>query len=77
MTHKARPKGSDRTRINADRFAAKLRPLILELQANGVTSYRAIAREFERRGIKTARGGEWSGTQVCDILRRLDLERSP
>jgi hypothetical protein len=63
-------KGSDRNRIQADNFAAKVLPVIRELQANGVTSYRAIARELERRGIRTARGGDWTQVQVLNILRR-------
>lgn len=63
-------KGADRVRANADEFAAKLLPLIREVQASGVTGPRAIARELERRGIKTPRGGDWSGTQVRNILKR-------
>jgi hypothetical protein len=55
--------GSERNRINADQFAAKMRPLILELQATGA-GYRAIARELARRGIRTGRGGEWSRTHI-------------
>jgi hypothetical protein len=63
------PNGSERNRINADQFAANLRPMILELQANGA-GYREIARELAQRGIKTARGGEWSRTHIFRILRR-------
>ena len=69
-------KGADHNRIKADNFAANLLPLIRELQANGVTSYRAIARELERRGIKTARGGYWFSTQVSNILRRTRARQS-
>ena len=70
MTIDGQRKDSERNRVNADQFAAKLLPLIRELQANGVTGYRAIARELERRRIKTSRGGDWSGVQVCNILKR-------
>ncbi len=55
MTAEGRHKGSEKNRIVADQFAAKLRSLIRELQANGVTTYRGIARQLERRGIKTPR----------------------
>ena len=69
-------KGPESNRIAADQFAAKLQPLIRELQASGVTSQRAIARELERRGVKTPRGGEWSAAQVGSVLKRLG-ERRP
>jgi hypothetical protein len=75
MSAEGQRKGSDRKRVNADQFAAKLLPLIRELQANGVTQYRAIARELERRGIRTPRGGDWSGVQVCNILKRQEASR--
>ena len=35
-------KGADRVRANADEFAAKLLPLIREVQASGVTGPRAV-----------------------------------
>jgi Recombinase len=75
MSGEHRQKGSDRNRVNADQFAAKLLPIIRELQASGVTEYRAIARELERRGIRTPRGGDWSGVQVCNILKRAEVSR--
>ncbi len=64
--------GSDRNRINADRFVAKLLPRIRELQANGVTRYQTIARELDRRRLRTPRGGEWSGVQVRSIIKRME-----
>ncbi len=76
MTAEGRHKGSEKNRIAADQFAAKLQSLIRELQANGVTTYRGIPRELERRGIKTPRGGNWSGVQVCSLLKRLGQEVS-
>ena len=50
--NRPRIKGPESNRIAADQFAAKLQPLIRELQASGVTSQRAIARELERLGVK-------------------------
>ena len=70
MGVEGRQTGANSNRVNADHFAANVLPVIRELQANGVTSYRAIARELERRGIKTARGGDWSQVQVANILKR-------
>jgi hypothetical protein len=50
-------------------FAANARPIIREIQASGVQSFRGVARALTARGIKTARGGTWA-VQVSDILRR-------
>jgi DNA invertase Pin-like site-specific DNA recombinase len=54
----------------ANAFAANVRPIIKEIQASGVTSMRGIARALTARGVKTARGGNWSDVQVAAILRR-------
>ena len=54
----------------ADAFAAKVRPIIREIQNSGVTSLRGVARALTARGIRTARGGDWTAVQVSDILRR-------
>ncbi len=71
MTVEGGHKRVDHLRVAADQFAAKVLPVIRELQANGVTRYRAIARELDRRGIKTARRGDWSHVQVANILKRM------
>jgi DNA invertase Pin-like site-specific DNA recombinase len=54
----------------ADAFAANVRPIIREIQSTGIASLRGVAKALTARGIKTARGGEWSAVQVGDILRR-------
>jgi DNA invertase Pin-like site-specific DNA recombinase len=54
----------------ADAFAAKVRPIIREIQNSGATSLRGVARALTARGIRTARGGDWTAVQVSDILRR-------
>jgi Recombinase len=56
--------------VNADRFAANVRPVIEKLRASGATSLRAIAAELAARNIPTARGGTWTPVQVTAILRR-------
>jgi DNA invertase Pin-like site-specific DNA recombinase len=56
----------------ADRFAANVLPIIREIQNSGVSSLRGIAKALTARGIKTARGGQWSAVQVTDILNRTD-----
>jgi DNA invertase Pin-like site-specific DNA recombinase len=54
----------------ADSFAAGVLPIIRQIQKSGVSSLRGVAKALSARGIKTARGGEWTAVQVSDILRR-------
>jgi hypothetical protein len=48
--------------------SAALRPLLLELQRQGL-GLQAIARELNRRQLPTARGGLWYATSVRNLLR--------
>jgi hypothetical protein len=45
--------------------------MIVELQAGGATSPRAIASALNDRGIPTARGGKWFAASVRDVLARI------
>jgi DNA invertase Pin-like site-specific DNA recombinase len=54
----------------ADRFAANVVPIIKQIQASGVSSLRGVARALTARGVKTARGGQWSAGQVINVLER-------
>jgi DNA invertase Pin-like site-specific DNA recombinase len=49
-----------------------LRPIIEELKAAGAISLRQIAAELNAKGIKTARGGEWSAVQVQRVIERVN-----
>jgi DNA invertase Pin-like site-specific DNA recombinase len=55
----------------AAQLAADLLPLIETIKAAGHTSLRQIAEELNARGIPTARGGQWSATQVQRVLQRV------
>ena len=44
----------------ADAFAANVRPIIQQIQKSGVRSLRGVAKALSARGVKTARGGEWT-----------------
>ena len=55
----------------ADTRAKKLAPTIRALQAKGVISFDAIARELNQREIATALRGKWHGASVRRLLRRL------
>lgn len=47
---------------------ADLLPVIEELRAKGSESLRAIAKGLNEAGLTTARGGQWTSTQVNRIL---------
>lgn len=56
----------------ADRRAADLAPVVAEIKAAGLTSLRQIAANMNEQGIRTPRGGEWSASQVRDLLARVE-----
>jgi DNA invertase Pin-like site-specific DNA recombinase len=57
------------SRAAADAFAAKVKPMIATLRAEGLT-LRAIAARLTELGVETARGGKWEATQVRGVLLR-------
>jgi DNA invertase Pin-like site-specific DNA recombinase len=57
-------------RASADRHAAQVLPVIGAIRDDGVTSLLGIAAELNRRGILTARGGQWYATTVRNLLER-------
>lgn len=69
---KAQAAGAARVKIEADRFAANVLPLIREAKRAGASSLRAIADVLNARGVRTARGGKWAATQIRDILHRAE-----
>ena len=46
-------------KFNAKRFAGDVAPIIADIRAAGITSYRGIAKELNARGILTGRCGRW------------------
>lgn len=66
----AAEKGREAQSTAADQFAANLLPLIESIRAAGATSFDAIAKALNARGIRTARGGQWHSTTVRNLLLR-------
>ncbi len=56
---------------NADRRAERLRPLLSELRAAGITSLIQTAAELNRRQIATPRHGQWHPMTVARLVARL------
>ena len=67
-TAASRARGGATTAANAQAFAERLRPVFAALAPLGA---RACARELQRRGIATPRGGQWSAGLVQATRRRL------
>ena len=57
----------------ADLRTEALGPTIGKLRKAGFVSVKAIAQEFNNRGIPTPRGGKWHHTTVVRLLTRLGL----
>jgi len=72
----ARALGAARTAAGARRFAENTAPVIQQVRASGVASLRGIAAVLNARGVRTARGGQWTATQVGTVLRRAAPELS-
>jgi hypothetical protein len=66
-------KGASANRRGADAHALALLPTVRTLMAAGFVSQRELANEMNRRGITTARGGNWHRTTVARLLRRVAL----
>jgi DNA invertase Pin-like site-specific DNA recombinase len=58
-----------KNRADADAFAARVKPTIEALRAEGL-SLRAIAARLTEQGVETARGGRWEAAQVRGVLQR-------
>jgi len=55
------------------KFAHTLEPLLLELEADGITASHKIAQELNARKVPTQKGGSWHPQTVTRIKKRLFL----
>src|SRR5262249_27421300 len=60
--------GSEARKREADQLAKRMKPVLIEL--GHLTSTRQIAAELNRRGIKSATGGQWSSKTVGRLRDR-------
>lgn len=56
-------------------FAANTLPIIRDLQAQGITSHKALARALNAHGIPTANRRQWYGTTVKNLLQRTSGQK--
>jgi DNA invertase Pin-like site-specific DNA recombinase len=59
-------------RSEAARFAVSMLPIIQSIQAAGPIGMVAIAKELNRRIIRTSRGARWHVSSVANILARAN-----
>ncbi len=64
-------RGNEARAAAADARARDLAPVVEEIMAGGASSLRDMARELNRRGVPTPRGGEWSASQVRNVVQRV------
>jgi DNA invertase Pin-like site-specific DNA recombinase len=57
-------------KAGADARMSRILPVIENIRGEGKTTLRGIAKELNRRGILTARGGQWYATTVKNLLDR-------
>jgi DNA invertase Pin-like site-specific DNA recombinase len=57
-------------KVNADKQAANVVPIIREIQKTGARTLREVADALNARGIPTPRGGKWYATSVRNVLKR-------
>jgi DNA invertase Pin-like site-specific DNA recombinase len=66
----AQAKGAAANQALANDHAAKVPPIIRQIQASGATTLRPIADALNARGVHTARGGQWYAATVRNVLGR-------
>jgi DNA invertase Pin-like site-specific DNA recombinase len=66
--------GVQAIKVKADSRAADMVEVIADLKASGAVSLRQIAAGLNARGIRTARGREWTAVQVARTIKRLSLD---
>jgi DNA invertase Pin-like site-specific DNA recombinase len=73
----ARETALENIKVNADRSAANVLPVIKEIMRAGATSLRDVAEALNARGIPTRRGGRWHPQSVANVLARERRRLSP
>ena len=58
-------------RLELNERAERLRRVVSELRAAGITSANGLAKALNERHVATARGGTWTARSVLNVLERL------
>ena len=66
------PKAREKRRATGRATVERYMPIIEMIRNNGTTSYRGIAKEMNRLGIKSPKGKNISAVLVRDVLMRAE-----
>jgi hypothetical protein len=58
---------AEQNKQKTDRFAADMKPIIVEIQSEGIIYMRAIAQELNQRNVSTSQGAKWHKTTVHNL----------
>jgi hypothetical protein len=58
-------------RLEVNERAERLRPIVSELRAVGITSANGLAKALNEPHVAAARGGTWTSRSVLNVLERL------
>lgn len=70
---KATVNAAKAVKTDADAFAAHIKPVIARMRQVGM-SVNDIAAELNQQGNKTARGGKWYPTTICNVMKRVGIK---
>lgn len=70
--HVAIARSREAVQANADNFALHIKPVIERMRRDGM-SVNDIAKELNDQGNKTARGGKWYASTVCNVMKRIGI----
>ena len=70
--HESLPKAREKRKATGKATVDKYMPIIAMIRNNGTTSYRGIAKEMNRLGIKSPKGKNISPVLVRDVLMRAE-----
>ncbi len=59
---------------HADQHADNILPTLKQIIKSGVRSVHIVAQQLNQRGVKTARGGQWHGTTILNLIRRRGFD---
>jgi DNA invertase Pin-like site-specific DNA recombinase len=66
----AAARGRDAQRLEANRLAAAVLPIIETVRAQGATTLAEMAAGLNERGVRTARGARWHVSSVRNLMER-------
>ncbi|MEN3794868.1 recombinase family protein [Fulvimarina sp. MAC3] len=72
VRERGRTAGIAKRQAKAGRRASDLEPILADIRASGASSLREIAAALNDRGIRAARGGEWSANAVKRVVDQFN-----